>query len=73
MGLMVLVSELLVMMINVYVQTAGGGCWCVCVMKMNGVRPPLTLPMSTVHKHREMIWDDILSCSLMQLYIPSTY
>lgn len=25
--------------------------------------------MSTARKHREMIWADTLSCSLMQLYI----
>lgn len=31
MGLMVLASELFMMMINVCVQGAGGGCLCVCV------------------------------------------
>lgn len=77
MGLMVLASELFMMMINVCVQGGGGGgrrCMCVCVrvMMMNGGLPLHALPMSTACKHREMIWADTLSCSLMQLYILST-
>ena len=47
-------------------------CVCVCVMMMNGGLPLHALPMSTACKHREMIWADTLSCSLMQLYIQST-
>lgn len=79
MGLMVLASELFMMMINVCVQ---GGRWrasvrlCVCgcvyMMMMNGGLPLHALPVSTACKHREMIWADTLSCSLMQLYILST-
>lgn len=48
-------------------------CVCVCLMMMmNGGLPLHALPMSTACKHREMIWADTLSCSLMQLYIQST-
>lgn len=78
MGLMVLASELFMMMINVCAQGGGGGCqgmcvWlCVYLMMMNGGLPLHALPMSTACKHREMIWADTLSCSLMQLYIQFT-
>lgn len=78
MGLMVLASELFMMMINVCVQGGEGGggggcrCICVCMMMMNGGLSLHALPMSTACKHREMIWADTLSCSLMQLYILST-
>lgn len=45
---------------------------CVYMMMMNGGHPLHALPVSTARKHREMIWVDTLSCSLMQLYILST-
>lgn len=46
-------------------------CECVSVsvrvrvMMMNGGLSPLALPVSTACKHREIIWADTLSCSLM--------
>lgn len=83
MGLMVLASELFMMMINVCAAEKGRGdgeggvqafasVLCVYVMMMNGGLPLRALPMSAACKHREMIWADTLSCSLMQLYIQST-
>lgn len=84
MGLMVLASELFMMMINVCaaeVVGRGGGeggvqafasVLCVYMMMMNGGLPLHALPVSAACKHREMIWADTLSCSLMQLYIQST-
>lgn len=41
--------------------------WVYVMMMMNGGLSPLTLPVSTACKHREIIWADMLSCSLMQL------
>lgn len=46
-------------------------CLCVYMMMMNGGLSLRALPVSTACKHREMIWADTLSCSLMQLYILS--
>lgn len=46
-------------------------CECVSVrvhvMMMNGGLSRLALPVSTACKHREIIWADTLSCSLMHL------
>lgn len=68
MGLMVLEPELFMMMINVCM-----GVYVVYMMMMNGGKHLHARLVSTVSKHREMIWGDTLSCSLMQLYFLSTY